>query len=688
MGKRFLTALAACALAMSLMAPVAAWADEGSSEINVSGADHYGAVDKNGNIDVLMVTADAGTELYVSVEYGGKTILKDFQHVVSSEKAAGEPELIMLSSKGINLDHLDRYMLTVKAGSPNSDPCYTGKFQPVYGSMDGDQVLIGVRTLAADGSEDAREFTPSSTFFCNGSDYKLAECAQPGEDGVYRYERFSASESIAGRIVYVDQNGAQIRETPIDGISPDAATTVKLPTLVERVTSEGKTIFYRVVHPGNTLTVAYPGQTEFTVHCKQMTFELEQGEAANQFLAVIEYYDTTTAGESGEGALLMTDQLSVTKDFVYTVPTQFSQMRAVGEGDARHNVMLTYGLCGDQPSSAVLGNGKLTINAEVPYGFDEARSSDNVKYYRVNYQVVNDPEKNAHVTYTVRYINAAESTSSAGTVLKTQEVTVTREQPTVSFEPEASIEVEGVTLVPYGSKFELKYSTTASPVYDIYYVPKDYTPKDSYEVTVNYVNIANDDVLQTGKVTIDPTVAGEMLIGPAPETIQVDGNNYVRLDGQSEAFLHSYFTPARTYTVYYRDSRDTQYGNTVVRNTVVRYIDEGVVNDGAADDGAADGGTTTAQASLAAAGGQLSAVDDGTGAGVLLNNEGVDTATERELLDDSTPLAQGLAKSQEGAAGIPIADISAGVLLAAAAALGLFFWLRKRGNREKSEARS
>lgn len=451
--------------------------------------------------------------------------------------------------------------------------------------------------------------------------------------------------------------------------------------MIEDLTEKG-TVCYRVVHPnGNTIEVSYPGQTEFVVHCKQMTFA-EQPGSHDAYVAKIEYYDTTN---SKKPKLLMTDTLSVTKDFVYTVPMQFSQMRSVGEGTNEHEVMYTYSLSGNQDSAALSGNGALALDAEAPYGMED-KSDDHTKYFQVNY-TANNPEKEACVTYTVRFINAAEHSAENGKILGTDTVPVTKEQGSFQYTNQpAEITVGDVTYVPYGKEFTLKYSTQASPVYDIYYVPKGYTPHDSYDVTVNYVNVANNEVLQTGKVHIDPTVSGETVIGPAPEKLEVNGVNYLRLDGQSQPFLHTYFTPARTYTVYYRDSRDQQYGNTVIRRTVVRTVDND--EDGTGGTGAnGDGATTPAWATLSENGGELSSVDNGTGDGALLNNEGVDTATERELNDDSTPLAQSASKNQAGLLAQP-AVLAGGVIALLALAVGLYFFLRKRGNRKNTEAQS
>lgn len=206
----------ACVLVASLMVTTPAWADENKQTISVSGTDHYGVVDAEGRIDVLLATAPSDTKVYVTVKYGKQAVLKDFEQSVAST----EPELIMLSAKAVDLKHLNKYTITVKDARGDAGAVlYEGKLQGVYGTMHNTaqntnkKVLIGVRTLAVNGTEDGRTFQAPSTFYYDDSNYQLSQ-DKPNKDGVYQYEQYDAANTVTGKITYVDQDGTIIREPP------------------------------------------------------------------------------------------------------------------------------------------------------------------------------------------------------------------------------------------------------------------------------------------------------------------------------------------------------------------------------------------------------------------------------------------------------------------------------------------
>lgn len=89
----------------------------------------------------------------------------------------------------------------------------------------------------------------------------------------------------------------------------------------------------------------------------------------------------------------------------------------------------------------------------------------------------------------------------------------------------------------------------------VYYVPKDYTPGDTYDITVQYMNIANSQILRSETITIDPETNDFVNI-LGEERFSLGDDTYVRLAGQETAIRHAYFSPARTYTIYYRDVND------------------------------------------------------------------------------------------------------------------------------------
>ena len=65
----------------------------------------------------------------------------------------------------------------------------------------------------------------------------------------------------------------------------------------------------------------------------------------------------------------------------------------------------------------------------------------------------------------------------------------------------------------------------------VYYVPKDYTPGDTYDITVQYMNIANSQILRSETITIDPETNDFVNI-LGEERFSLGDDTYVRLAGQ------------------------------------------------------------------------------------------------------------------------------------------------------------
>lgn len=77
----------------------------------------------------------------------------------------------------------------------------------------------------------------------------------------------------------------------------------------------------------------------------------------------------------------------------------------------------------------------------------------------------------------------------------------------------------------------------------VYYVPEDYTPGDTYDITVQYMNIANSQILRSETITIDPETNDFVNI-LGEERFSLGDDTYVRLAGQETAIRHAYFSPA------------------------------------------------------------------------------------------------------------------------------------------------
>lgn len=142
-----------------------------------------------------------------------------------------------------------------------------------------------------------------------------------------------------------------------------------------------------------------------------------------------------------------------------------------------------------------------------------------------------------------------------------------------SFTPQ-TLDVDGTPYVPWSGNTEpITYiwadlAQGIDLLQYVYYVPQGYTPEATYDVTVQYVNIANNAVLRTDTYAISPELSGYMTL-MGEERFTTGGNEYVRLAGQEQGIRHGYYSPARLYTVYYRDVNDVINADTVIRRTQI-----------------------------------------------------------------------------------------------------------------------
>lgn len=236
----------------------------------------------------------------------------------------------------------------------------------------------------------------------------------------------------------------------------------------------------------------------------------------------------------------------------------------------------------------------------------------------------------------------------------------------------------------------------------VYYVSEDYVPGAAYDVTVQYMNIANSQVLRTETITIDPE-ANEYVNILGEETFAVGDDTYVRLAGQETAIRHAYFSPARTYTIYYRDVNDQLSSNITVRRTQIVDTERTVIVPGTTVMTAAPVAATPEAATEvvdgAPADGTPAVVDAGVGTGdgstiinddenPLANLAGQDTGTERTIVDDENPLYSGLAHDMEtSGSGMAIATATA-VTLLVAGGIALFWWMRRRRSNQQTATNS
>ena len=591
---------------------------------SVSGQVYYGtnhvqfAVTGGGTVFFDLKKGDA---------YVARHMLCDFSNGGVNEvgKALDDAEIAADPAAALN------YTLTVYTGrTPEGSTLATGAVAGIYADLCDESGAVTESVLTAllpyGGTPDYSGYEAPTTFYYNGVDYNY----DGGADGHYRYVPYTPA-ALSGTITYVDEGGQTLStdNTSLAGITAANPVTAAIPATM---VVNGKTYTPSV----RSVTAVYDGQINFTILCRT-----ERNPGEGSFRATIKMVD-----ESGK--ILMADGVNVNKAYTYAAPETFVQTAA--------GVTTVY--------TVKLAAGQTVQDATV----FTMRPGDTVQEYTVTYTAQTE---NTAIGWNIIKVNGV-----TGAQLGTEIIQV---QPGATANYTAAAQtVDGVNYTPVGGP---DYSYTyggSNLVQYIYYAPEGYTPEASYTITLQYKNIANNATLRSETINVAPGADTNLTIDA---NFSADGHDYVRLDGQADSLRHSYYSPKRIYTVFCRDVNDTLYANTVITETqtvtttrteeTIRYDGGTTVVGGGAAGGA--GGADGTRVTGPAAGDTLTAANnDATGQNDLFAENGEDTATNREIIEENqTPLAEGPASGEtaptEGApAAKTISPVMTVALIAAA----------------------
>lgn len=549
----------------------------------------------------------------------------------------------------VNIDQLDpTATYTLRAYSDREekeDPIYEGQINVIYGIFgEGTQPEpIAVRTMGTKDATGRGCPAPQQITRKNGSNLDLFELTkETPTDGKFTYTyklSDAAPESVEGKINYYVLGDTSMTPLVVDGndsvtIAKDKSTIVDVPSIVS-----SKGVYYRTLTVGNDVKLSYPGMSEASVFVKELTGDWAAGAP---YTAHINYVDEDGKGITPSG---MTDQLAVTKPYTYTAPNRVYVVQDDG-------TVVEYELS---------ENGTLTFNL----GVDESAQTANVKYRKVN----TFTEK----TWVIKFIDGSEA--NHGNELQPS-IVVTADQLDANGLYALPESING--LVPTQAKIDL--ASYSGSVIEVYYVPEGQERSiDPYDITVNFVNIADNSVISSQQATVN-------LVGPnslsaydldlaVPRSFAQDGVEWVILPGQLSGgpetyhLYHGYYAREYdsagnpkpvTYTVFFRDVNDDLHEATVITRVVTVYDDVVVTDLGTTTTGTTGTtttGTTTAAAGTAGTDTGTAAADNGTANATLTNNGGVQTVgnqngqgttivrddgtttgTER-ITEDQTPLA-------------------------------------------------
>lgn len=582
------------------------------------------------------------------------------------------------------------YRIAAYKSFVGGDPIYEGQIYPIYAELttpNSPQVeykLIGIRTASAseidamksagvgetyytfDESDDSSGVVTYSLVRSGNSDVELR-----GNSLVATYSKDADAEAVktvTGTIRYVDTDGNLVRAVSVASV-PFEGKEVYIDSAFNNDAKYYRTLS-NLAGTTRTMNAEYPTITVRVVEVLGMN--------ENAYYVTVYYVD-----ENAD--LLWQDTIPVKGyGYQYTLPEAFSMTRASGveyyKFDGISTDLVPNGLKGaTSKNETALAN---------PVMFDRTMDAD------ANFIMIDDGNGVAHRAITARFdssdvdkaLTVIEVDGSTNATLNTEVLDIKRGD-SVTYDPQARAdalkEASDIDYVSWSgnevvslSWSDLEKGTDVDLLQYAYYVPEGYAPTEAYTVDIQYMNVATSEVLKTESVTIEADQAGYINLN-GPERFAENGNTYVRLAGQERGFNHSYYTSARTYTIYYRDVNDVINANTVINR--VQIIDSVL-----------PGQTTTIAATATVApGGPIDAVETGvtTGDGTAIINDdatplanlaGEDTTTERTIADNENPLASA---SRAGSADdmiLPMAVGIGGSVLGALAILAIIFLIRKR----------
>jgi len=670
------TTAARRALTMMCAAALASFALAGTAfAVTVHGADFHGTGSalESGEVDVLNVDGNAGDVVFLTVKVGDAIIAKNLPYTIGEGAAQGDGStwngVATLDIDGLDLNALDgTYSIEAYGSRAGTDLLYSGKLYGVYADLpDGASKLVGTRVV--DASEIAgRVYEPAETVFDGGRTYRLVGEAA-SQDGAlhFAYEAYDESTTIDGVIKYTDATGATVASTKIPGLAYGEERTVDIPSVVTADNGDA----YRTVFFKNSVTAVNPGQTSFNVYCAKMT-AADQA-AAGFYLATIKMVDQN-------GSVIATDSVNVTGEFVYTCPTNIYKNEVVdaATGDV---AVVTY-----------------TIDTQSVIRLSAANDGVQNHERTITVPYTAQPLDAAEATVTFNLIDGSKRINEPDRMLGKVQVVANEATPTV--QPEPTVTVDGTTYYIAGNPSDYAYTlhSGAIPSIDVYYTPDGYKAPGAYDVTVNYVNFATNEVVESHSYTSDADANARILIA-TPAEFSANGVDYVRLAGQENDIQHSYYSGIASYTVYYRDVNDTLTSGTVI-NTIRVVYQDGTTTGGAADAGGAaaagDAGGVAAALADGATALQLNAartynVFDGSDNNATLTNEsGVDSNTER-IEDSETPLASGFDTGASSSAASSLSSIAQWALPVGIGVVGViialiaFLAIRRRKNDDTYE---
>lgn len=611
------------------------------------------------------------------------------------------------------------YTVKVFGAKRGGDPLYAGTICPIYAKLvndpaapkDNEWKVLGIRTVG-DKDNFAETVGAGTSYYKNITDgnpvvYQCedidnepkavlepeteATSETPGHPQRYvvTYNK-TAENAITGAVKYVDEQGNIVKTDVVEnlGTGKDVKIEKSFFDTTENPDETKTTRYYRVIQRLNG--------TQVTLTPERATIQIRVMEVKNTEAGA---YQVTINYVDENNNLLWRDSVDVKgKGYQYTLPNSFSMSAAANtdNGTVTDRDKTQWGVnyytlasCSitDNPTNTNEAISAQSVQPveEIPVISLEAGKFPNGRTVTAVYA---SQETTKKINLTVMEING-----ETGALIDKVQYEVTPTQ-SATYTPQAKnglVPWSG-NMDPITYKWEDLQKGTDVLQY-VYYVPEGYAPGDTYDITVQYMNIANSQILRSETITVDPETNDFVNI-LGEERFSLGDDTYVRLAGQETAIRHAYFSPARTYTIYYRDVNDELSSQITIRRTQIIDTERVVTVPGTTVMTAAP----VAAAAPAAAPADAAApatVDAGVGTGdaaAVINDDdnplatlgGQDTGTERAIVDDENPLYSGLAQDVATSGSGMALVVATGAVVLVAAGLGLYWWMRRRKKNEQT----
>ncbi len=479
--------------------------------------------------------------------------------LVGADDPKGNGYVAMLSA---DIDRLDtNAVYTIKVYTNREDPensgVFTGTIRTYFASFsdepDAKPAPIVVRT--SDGTNPKGCPAPA-TLTHNKKAYTLD--SERDTDGVFSYTlKDDGPEQLEGGISYLEVGATDDIKTDKIMLKKGETQEVSIPPMIE---ANGN--YYRTLSIGNKVRLSYPGVSRAAIYVLPLTGDWSAGAP---YSAKINYV-------LDDGTEILSDSLLVDKPYTYTLPNTVYKVK--------DGVVHKYTL---NAANSVLN---FLLGAE-----DKDRTAN---------ALYKEEDLSNERMWVIRYIDGREVANDGGSstdrtygedrLIKTVEVRKSMLNDDGTFTVPETLNHNGASLVcARDPKIDLsKYDGTL----EVYYVDANATERDypTYDVTVNYVNIANGETIRTQSAPVSLTAdrSDAELDFTVPATFASDGVEWVILAGQLNGgpdqyhLYHSYYTgyqdeSRRSYNVYFRDVNDDLHEATVI--TTIRTVYDTVVTD-------------------------------------------------------------------------------------------------------------